>query len=507
MKHIKTIFLSIFAAVAVSCSGIIMDNIVQDPSDKELLNFSIEQERNPRLKASVTGEIEGDSIKLSLPQAISDESLVATFTHNGARVFVGDVEQESGVTANDFTKPLVYTVMAQDESTQSYTVVVNWIPEEVVKELLPHIYIDIENGEAMETRDKKRELNAVMKVEGKQNYPNYEGDCTIRGRGNSTWGMPKQPYRIKLKEAASLMGLAAYKDWVLLNEYLDGTMLYNSVPFKAGQLLGIPYTNTVVPVELTINGEYRGVYAFTEHKEVGVGRIDIGDDGLLLELDVYYDEDWKFKSTPSNLPVMIQFPKSKNMNEQLLQAIEDDFNNLDRLVQDSSFPDNEYLDYFDDLSFVNYMIVYELTKNGEINHPKSTYINKPAGGKYRMGIIWDFDWGYGYGYRSTHFDLAMASESLFWGPGGEGLGTWFFERLMSDPHMRSLFKERWEWFKAEKMGLLKDYVIEYAEAVSQALADDHTVWGHRNATSNPQTNLQRLLDWLDARAAYIDGAY
>lgn len=501
MKHIKTILLLFLAVITTSCLG----SMSQLISNKQMLSFFLEKEYNPWLTITVAGEIDGNNIKLALPEVKSNESLVATFTHNGEKVFVGGVEQESGVTSNDFSKPLEYTVIARDKSTQTYTVVVNWIPVE--KANLPHISIAIENDEPMETRDKKRQLNAVVRVEGKKNYPSYEGDCTIRGRGNSTWGMPKQPYRIKLEEAAPLMGLPAYKDWVLLNEYLDGTLLYNSIPFKAGQLLGIPYTNTVVPVELTINGEYRGVYAFTEHKEVGEGRIDIGDDGLLLELDVYYDEDWKFMSTPSNLPVMIQYPKSKNMNEQLLQAIRSDFNNLDRLVQDSSFPDNEYLDYFDDLSFVNYMIVYELTKNGEINHPKSTYINKPAGSKYRMGIIWDFDWEYGFGEGRGHYNLNVVHNPLFWGPGGEGLGTRFFERLMSDPHMRQLFKERWQWFKEEKMDLLKDYIVEYAEAVAPALQDDHAVWGPRKASSNPQTNLQRILDWLDARVAYIDGAY
>ncbi len=472
MKHIRTTLLILLAAMALSCRG----NITPLSSDKELLSFSLEKEHNSWLKASVTGVVDGGRIKLVLPQAKSNESLVAVFTHNGVGVFVGGVAQESGVTVNDFSKPLEYTVIARDESTQNYTVVVDWIPVE--KANLPHIHIAIENGEPMETRDKKRELNAVVRVEGKQNYPSYEGECTIRGRGNSTWGMPKQPYRIKLKEAASLMGLPAYKDWVLLNEYLDGTMLYNSVPYKAGQLLGIPFTNTVVPVELTINGEYRGVYGFTEHKEVGAGRIDVGDDGLLLELDVYYDEDWKFWSDHSNLPVMIQYPKSKNMNEQLLQAIRDDFNRLDRLVQDSSFPNNNYLDYFDDVSFVNYMIVYELTKNGEINHPKSTYINKPVGGKYRMGIIWDFDWAYGFEEAYMHYNTAHAGEPLFWsGDKANHLGTGFFGRLMSDPHMRQLFKERWQWFKEEKLDLLKDYVVEYAEAVAPALQDDHAVWG------------------------------
>src|SRR5699024_10827121 len=135
----------------------------------------------------------------------------------------------------------------------------------------------------------------------------------------------------------------------------------------------------VIPVQVTLNDEYRGVYAFMEHKEGGEERIDIGDDGLLLELDAYFDEEWQFHSDKYDLPVMLQYPKDKDMTQSAFADIKSDFEEFEELVYDSSFPDNNYLDYFDDESFVNYMIVYTLTANQEINHPKSTYINKPAG--------------------------------------------------------------------------------------------------------------------------------
>lgn len=118
-------------------------------------------------------------------------------------------------------------------------------------------------------------------------------------------------------------------------------------------------------------------------------------DGLLLELDSYSDEVWKFRSEKYELPVMLQFPKEKDMTREKRDEIKNDFDKFEVLVFDPEFPDNDYLDYFDDLSFVNYMIVYHLTLNREINHPKSTYINKLAGGKYTMGIIWDFNHGFG----------------------------------------------------------------------------------------------------------------
>ena len=48
----------------------------------------------------------------------------------------------------------------------------------------------------------------------------------IRGRGNSTWGWPKKPYKIKLAEDAQLLGMTAETDeWVLLANYADRTGL------------------------------------------------------------------------------------------------------------------------------------------------------------------------------------------------------------------------------------------------------------------------------------------
>ncbi len=53
-------------------------------------------------------------------------NLVATFTlSDGATAKVGDVDQESGITANDFSSPVTYTITAEDgTTTQDWTVTV-----------------------------------------------------------------------------------------------------------------------------------------------------------------------------------------------------------------------------------------------------------------------------------------------------------------------------------------------------------------------------------------------
>ncbi len=467
-------------------------------NDKKITSFVLESSLNPILKESVETQISKNFIHLDIPHFAMGMDFVASFEHNGVAVYIDTLEQISKVTPNKFHLPLRYTVVAKDGTINKYNVSVNWA--DTMKTLLPRIYINLFDDQRVEDINKTNYIDGSIIINGIDKDDYFVGEIGIRGRGNNSWGLPKKPYRIKLTEKASLFGLPAYSNWILLAEYLDGTMLYNSMPFKTAHLLDIPYTNHIIPIELVINGEIQGVYAFTEHKEVGEGRIDIGKNGWLFELDETMDEDWQFVSSAYELPVMIQYPKSKNMTETLFDEMKTDFEQLEALVFDDSFPNNDFLNYFDDLAFINYMIVYQLTLNQEINIPRSTYMNKPAGEKYQMGIIWDFDWGFGYSLTNTHYDLATATAPLFWGgkPGSE-----FFEKIFNSPHMRTLFKNRWEWFINHKYDELKEHMSLYAEIIGPSLERDHEIWGERGSSGNSKEDLQKVFDWLDTRVAYV----
>lgn len=73
---------------------------------------------------AATGAISGTDITLTVPVATDVTALVATFTHTGASINIGGVAQVSGVTANDFTSAVTYTVVATDATEQDYTVTV-----------------------------------------------------------------------------------------------------------------------------------------------------------------------------------------------------------------------------------------------------------------------------------------------------------------------------------------------------------------------------------------------
>lgn len=160
------------------------------------------------------------------------------------------------------------------------------------------LYITTE-GEKKIT-SKKEYLSAAVRVDASiENYKTGELACRIRGHGNSSWDnfrTTKPSYRLKLEEKRSLLGIGSSpgKDYVLLSNHSDATMLRNYTVLSFGKLLeNISYVPSSKFVQLYLNGEYRGLYQLCEKIKTGGGRVEIGDKssggetdiGYLLELD------------------------------------------------------------------------------------------------------------------------------------------------------------------------------------------------------------------------------
>ncbi|TSA35255.1 MAG: hypothetical protein D4R64_10085 [Porphyromonadaceae bacterium] len=90
--------------------------------DKKILTFGLYG-----LPAPAEGTID-ESVKMILvyvPFSTSRANLVATFSSSArSTVWIGDIQQVSGLTANDFNSVRTYTVKAEDHSTQDYQVMV-----------------------------------------------------------------------------------------------------------------------------------------------------------------------------------------------------------------------------------------------------------------------------------------------------------------------------------------------------------------------------------------------
>ncbi|RKZ14415.1 hypothetical protein DRQ50_08995, partial [bacterium] len=99
-------------------------SVTELDSDKEITAFRFLAADNTALAVDVTATMVGTEIAAVVPDGTDLTALVATFTTTGETVRVGSIDQVSGVTVNDFSGPVTYTVVGADASTQDYGVTV-----------------------------------------------------------------------------------------------------------------------------------------------------------------------------------------------------------------------------------------------------------------------------------------------------------------------------------------------------------------------------------------------
>ena len=142
---------------------------------------------------------------------------------------------------------------------------------------LPVVYIDTGGQEIV---SKEEYIDATIKIQGNAEYSDsgvlYEGATEIRGRGNSTWGLPKKPYRLKLDKKTNVFGMGKSKHWVMLANYLDESLMRNTLAYDLSGEMGMEHLSTVW-VDVVMNGEYVGNYQFCENIRVDEDRVEIID--------------------------------------------------------------------------------------------------------------------------------------------------------------------------------------------------------------------------------------
>lgn len=479
------VFIFSFAVLITQTNCTDIEPFDTEPEDISLIfeSFVLEKENNPQLKEDIVFNIGDHAIDGELKKYF--HNAIPTFFSNAHSIEVDDIKQVSSKSSVDFRESITYILKSNSGESKKYTIKISW------DDTLAHLHIKTEGGASINSKEDY--LNGVITINGESKYSDFTSTARIRGRGNTTWTYPKKPFKIKLDHEESIFGLAAEKDWVLLANYLDNTHLLNAVGMKIGQLLEMPFTNTMIPVEVTLNNKYLGLYMLTEQIEAKPNRVDIGEEGILLNLDTNFDEEWQFKSESYHLPVTIKYPK-KTIDSDKLTLIKNQFEALEVLIASADFPNNNYLDYIDDTSIANYIITYMLTGNEEINHPKSTYIHKTGTGKFNMGPIWDFDWGFAYEGSFQHF--SSFDRPLFWSPASKG--TQFFSKLLTDPKIRTLVKKNWVNFQSNKLSELLTYIDAYDFIIDGAKDRDFAIW------NQPQIDKSTLKIWIKNRSNYMN---
>lgn len=430
---------------------------------------------------------------------------------------------------------------------------------------LPVVYIDTENGAKIESKDYY--IKGSMKMQGNDQYNNdkelFNGEIEIKGRGNTTWGMPKKPYKIKLKKKSNILGMGKQKHWVLLANYSDESLMRNKLAYDLSGAMGMPQMESTW-VDVVLNGEYVGNYQLCEQIRVGETRIDVYDwenfaedcaatiataegmsedqagdledymkeesmdwitsgkftfegreyrisdyssikipditGGYLLELDEYYDEVSKFK-TESGQPIMFKAPEFIATNATMLQYVQD------------------YVQAFEDaVQAVTYTVNYQ----GETKHYSELYDMDALVDYWLINEIFfneEFNKKSTYMYKEVGELMKMGPMwDMDYSSGGEGetyqtraWATTYFSRnaqakmwykyLISDPYFVLKAQERyWEIRNTYVQDMLESIDTNY-EYIKESGKLNSSMWTYKQTFDEDVSSLK---SWFATHLAWLD---
>ena len=388
-----------------------------------ITSYKFNNKYNYQVFTDALGVIGNNEINVTV--AGIGKRLTASFnlSDENAKAYVDGVEQISKKSRLRFDGSRVYTVGYKGDQIllpdgnghyafmpfgRDYTVNVDFLTDHSTA--VPRIDINTVNG--VDITSKKYYIDAEIIIDGSGVFPSMTDSVQIKGRGHTSWSYnpsSKNPYRLKFAEKVSPLGMTKGKNWVLLSNKYMSSMLTNAFGMKAASLIGTAAVNHIVPVDLYINGTYKGSYNLTEKVGLSNNSVDLDDESVatLLELDSYYDEEdnQKFRSSPYNIPVNIKDPDFNEPESTIitLNDIKRRFNTFVKTV----YNDEDFTDLVDVDFLARYLLLNELICNYEIFHPKSTYCYNENilddDSRFIFGPVWDFDWSFGYETNRTYF--------------------------------------------------------------------------------------------------------
>ncbi|BBU27100.1 hypothetical protein BTHE68_08340 [Burkholderia sp. THE68] len=336
---------------------------------------------------------------------------------------------------------------------------------------------------------------------------------TIKGHGNSTWDQPKKPYRLKLESKASLLGMPKDKNWILLANYFDKTLLRNRAAFELGRRFGMAWTPRAVPLELTLDGEYKGVYDLVESVRADKNRVNIADSdetvapaktGFIVEINARMDEAVCWTTTHA-LPMCIDTPDPAS-------AVQTAYiKEYVQKAEDALFSDHAtdaatgYEQYFDVASLIDWFLVNEIFKNQDAKSFASIYLYKDAGGKLKFGPLWDFDLAAG----NVNYSDAQYPEGWWVAD-----GPWIARMKQIDPTFETRVRARWDALKASQIDTLAAYIDESAQVIEASGAAQRNfrrwpvlgtkLWPNPVVKGSYRGEVDYLKGWLTRRIAWLD---
>ena len=376
-------------------------------------------------------------------------------------------------------------------------------------------------------------------------FNNFKGKIGIERRGSSSQMFPKSQYGIELwtktgaDSSAALLGMPEEEDWILFAPYNDKSLMRDVLAYHMARKMG-RYAPRTRYCELVLNGAYQGLYVLIEkvkrdNERVDVSRLDpnetSGDDvtgGYIIKIDkitggggsgflsAYPPPN---RSGAQNVYFQYEYPDPDQIVPAQAQYIKNYVDSFEKALSSPEFHDATvgYRKYADASSFVDYMIMNEVSKNVDA-YRLSTFLHKKKdsdGGKLFLGPVWDFNLGFGNANYCTQgnpegfvYDFNSLCPTDGW------LIPFWWERLLKDVKYKSELGRR---SKALREGPFQIQTLHsYIDSVANVQGDaqhrnfqrwpvlGQYVWPNSYVGQSFSSEVQWLKNWLSSRAVWLD---
>ena len=317
------------------------------------------------------------------------------------------------------------------------------------------------------------------------------------------------------------------KKWCLLAVHRDGSMMRDILTYE----LSRPYFDYVPNAkycEVLINGIYQGVYLLSEEvsrDRLGIKKLKGGNGDMLRGYLLEKDQDLTFHSkypsrdrngddiSKEGVSIEIKYPKVGDLSDEQKQIIQNEFNQMEEAIETGLY--ENYSQYIDVESFVNFFIVQELANNVD-GYNRSVKLYKSSNDTRFKLAPWDFDVAYGnwmefegrytdvWHYEDESEFLNYTQNAVFW-----------WQRLIQDSIFKEMVKVKWGDlrkgdFSNESINAVIDSLY-YSLTVNDAIGRNLRAWRtwinkRQNAWSGKSFNdeVDYLRAWLMARLNYLD---
>lgn len=366
---------------------------------------------------------------------------------------------------------------------------------------IPRIVIEVDGFK--DIRDVHTEHDALLQVYGKDAPETGVLKLKIRGRGNSSFKMPKYGMKLEFLEKTSLLGMDDNKDWALIANFGDKTFIRNVLAFKLSKWLHAKYTPDCRFAELYLNRKYMGLYLVTENVKVGKNRVNIPktDDSFLLEKEDSKKLDPPYIVTHSKMKIHVKHPKELTPESEKL--VVDYLNSFENYISGNDFYGLNRMENWLDISdFAIFYWVQEFSKNEDGNFARSIFFTWQKGGVIHFGPVWDFDLGFGNASRVQNQNPEdWYIRNYLW-------NRQIFKDTLVVNEIKKFWKENRETFKS-----LIDSIPVYIEPIRKAVDNEYKRWPVLTNTENwalkaPYDSYEEavaaMVLWMTERYKWID---